>query len=38
LFRELGVRFRDVRAGPDGFLYLLVDADPGQVLRIEPAP
>jgi glucose/arabinose dehydrogenase len=33
---ELG-RLRHVRQGADGLLYLLVDADPGQVLRLEPA-
>ncbi len=36
MFTELGVRFRDVRTGPDGFLYLLTDADPGQVLKVAP--
>jgi glucose/arabinose dehydrogenase len=30
-------RMRDVRQGPDGLLYVLVDADDGAVLRIEPA-
>jgi glucose/arabinose dehydrogenase len=30
-------RIRDVRQGPDGFLYLLTDEDAGMVLRIEPA-
>ncbi|MEM6560063.1 MAG: PQQ-dependent sugar dehydrogenase [Planctomycetota bacterium] len=28
-------RIRDVRNGPDGFLYVLTDETPGQVLRIE---
>ena len=37
LFGELGERIRDVRTGPDGFLYLLTDADQGRVLRIVPA-
>ncbi|HEY3145045.1 MAG TPA: hypothetical protein VGJ75_01785 [Dongiaceae bacterium] len=27
---------RTVR-GPDGYLYLLTDADDGRILRIEPA-
>jgi len=38
LFGELKVRFRDVRSGPDGFLYLLTDegADKGRVLRVVP--
>jgi len=31
-------RIRDVVAAPDGYLYLLTDADPGQVLRVRPAP
>jgi glucose/arabinose dehydrogenase len=30
-------RVRDVRAGPDGFLYLLTDASPGLLARLEPA-
>jgi glucose/arabinose dehydrogenase len=30
-------RIRDVRQGPDGFLYLAVDANPGGILRVEPA-
>lgn len=32
----IGERIRDVRQGPDGYLYLLTDADPGQILRLEP--
>jgi glucose/arabinose dehydrogenase len=28
---------RDVRQGPDGFLYLLTDEPDGRILRIEPA-
>ena len=35
---ELRSRVRDVRQGPDGFLYLLTDEGNGRVLRIEPAP
>jgi glucose/arabinose dehydrogenase len=38
LLVELRQRIRDVRQGPDGFLYLLTDEKPGAVLRIEPAP
>jgi glucose/arabinose dehydrogenase len=34
---ELRQRIRDVRQGPDGFLYLLTDEDDGALLRIEPA-
>lgn len=37
LIDDLGHRIRDVRQGPDGYLYVLVDADRGQVLRLEPA-
>jgi glucose/arabinose dehydrogenase len=37
LFDELGERIRDVRQGPDGFLYLLTDSPRGKVLRIRPA-
>ena len=33
---ELRQRIRDVRQGPDGFLYLLTDDADGAVLRIEP--
>ncbi len=37
LFRELGERIRDVRAGPDGALWLLTDSPQGRVLRVVPA-
>ena len=30
-------RIRDVRAGPDGYLYLLTDSDEGVIARLEPA-
>lgn len=36
LFTELGSRIRDVAEGPDGALYLLTDAEDGQVLRVVP--
>ncbi len=36
LFTELGTRLRDVRAGPDGCLYLLTDSAEGRVLRVKP--
>ena len=29
-------RIRDVRAGPDGFIYLLTDESNGKLVRIEP--
>lgn len=38
LIGELRQRIRDVREGPDGFLYVVTDANPGGILRIEPAP
>jgi len=34
LLEELGARIRDVRLGPDGYLYLLTDSDDGQLLRV----
>jgi len=37
LLRDWGHRMRDIRQGPDGLLYVLVDEDDGAVLRIEPA-
>lgn len=33
----IGERVRDVRQGPDGFLYVLTDEKNGRLLRIEPA-
>jgi glucose/arabinose dehydrogenase len=37
LFQELGERIRDVRAGPEGAIYLLTDSPDGRVLRVVPA-
>ena len=37
LLTELKQRVRDVRQGPDGFLYVLTDEDDAVLLRIEPA-
>ena len=37
LLRELKERIRDVRQGPDGYLYVLTDSRNGRLLRIEPA-
>ncbi len=34
--QERGERIRDVRQGPDGYLYLLTDAPDGKLLRVEP--
>jgi glucose/arabinose dehydrogenase len=36
ILTELRQRIRDVRQGPDGFLYVLTDEDAGMVLRLEP--
>jgi glucose/arabinose dehydrogenase len=36
LLVDLRQRIRDVRQGPDEFLYLLTDEENGAVLRIEP--
>ena len=38
LFEEIGERLRDIRAGPDGALYLLTDKPDGRVLRVTPGP
>ena len=34
LLQSLDARIRDVRQGPDGYLYLLTDAPSGQLLRL----
>lgn len=34
LLTDLGERIRDVRLGPDGYLYLLTDAANGKLLRV----
>jgi glucose/arabinose dehydrogenase len=36
LLTGLKARIRDVRQGPDGFLYVLTEADEAVLLRIEP--
>jgi glucose/arabinose dehydrogenase/extradiol dioxygenase family protein len=36
MLTELRQRIRDVRQGPDGYLYALTDEDNGALLRIEP--
>jgi len=36
LFVNLGQRVRDVRTGPDGYLYFTTDDPMGRVMRIEP--
>jgi glucose/arabinose dehydrogenase len=35
LFADLKERIRDVRSGPDGYLYLLTDSDNGKVMRVK---
>ncbi|WP_140630848.1 PQQ-dependent sugar dehydrogenase [Methylibium rhizosphaerae] len=35
LLTGLGERIRDVRQGPDGWLYLLTDSDDGRLLRLD---
>ncbi len=37
LLGDLKQRIREVRQGPDGYIYLLTDEDEGAILRIEPA-
>ena len=37
MLRELGERIRDVRQGPDGFVYLLTDSPQGRILRLRPS-
>lgn len=34
LLKDLGARIRDVRLGPDGYLYLLTDSPSGKLLRV----
>ncbi len=37
MLEDLEERFRDVRQGPDGLIYLLTDHPEGMLLRLEPA-
>jgi len=37
LLDDHGERIRDVRVGPDGFLYVLTDESDGQLLKISPS-
>lgn len=34
LFADLKQRIRDVRQGPDGYVYLITDGKPGQILKV----
>ena len=36
LLKNVLGRIRDVRAGPDGFIYLLTDEADGVLTRLEP--
>ena len=36
LFENKFGRIRDIRQGPEGYLYFLTDEDPGQLYRIRP--
>jgi len=36
LLEDLGARIRDVREGPDGYLYILTDEADGGLYRLEP--
>jgi glucose/arabinose dehydrogenase len=37
MLQGLGERIRDVRAGPDGAIYLVTDNSAGRILRVTPA-
>lgn len=37
LLKKENQRIRDVRVGPDGFLYVLTDETDGQLLKVSPA-
>lgn len=36
LLGRLGHRYRDIRQGPDGLIYLVIDSNDGKILRIVP--
>lgn len=36
LLQDLGARIREVRVGPDGYVYVLTDARDGKLIRVEP--
>lgn len=38
LLTRMEERIRDVRQGPDGWIYLLTDNEDGRLLRLKPAP
>ncbi len=37
MFTKALGRIRDVRNGPDGAIYLVIDSNNGALLRVEPA-
>jgi len=37
ILEGLGERIRDVRQGPEGYVYILTDSGTGRIIRIEPA-
>ena len=37
LLKDIGKRIRDVRQGPDDFIYVVTDERDGAVIRLEPA-
>lgn len=37
MLRDFGERIRDVRQGPDGYVYLLTDSAQGRLVRLKPA-
>lgn len=37
MLKEIDDNIRDVRDGPDGFLYIATDSPRGRILRLEPA-
>jgi glucose/arabinose dehydrogenase len=37
LLEEIGQRVRDIRMGPDGFMYVLTEEQDGALLVIKPA-
>jgi len=36
LFGEIDERIRDIRTGPDGYLYILTDSEAGELIRVVP--
>lgn len=37
ILKDRKARIRDVRVGPDGYLYVLTDASDGELLKVSPA-